>query len=108
MPRPGGASSSYLIQTSNAAVLIDVGSGSLGKLQLFTEYARLDAILISHMHADHFFDLVPLRYGLKYGDVSRAQRLPLWLPPGGRGALEALRRAVATDAPADFSTPSLQ
>lgn len=102
MPRPGGASSSYLIQTGNAAVLMDVGSGSLGKLQLLTEYARLDAIVISHMHADHFFDLVPLRYGLKYGDVSREQRLPLWLPPGGRGALEALRRAVATDAPADF------
>ncbi len=102
MPRPGGASSSYLIESGNAAVLIDVGSGALGKLQLFTEYERLDAIVISHMHADHFFDLVPFRYGLKYGNASRAQRLALWLPSDGRRALEALRVAVATDAPADF------
>ncbi len=83
MPRPGSACSSYLVQTENAAVLLDLGSGALGKLQLAIDYARLDAIVISHMHADHFLDLVPLRYGLKYGEPPRAERIPLWLPPGG-------------------------
>jgi ribonuclease BN (tRNA processing enzyme) len=102
MPRPGGACSSYLVQTSDAAVLLDIGSGASGKLQLAIEYARLSAIVISHMHADHFFDLVPLRYGLKYGPSSSIRRLPLWLPPGGRTALDALTRAVAVDAPDDF------
>ncbi len=34
------------------------------------------------MHADHFFDLVPLRYGLKYGAKRAAERMPLWLPLG--------------------------
>lgn len=102
MPRPGSASSSYLFQTDEAAVLVDVGSGAAGKLQSFIDYRRLDAIVISHMHADHFFDLVPLRYGLKYGDALREKRLPLWLPPNGRSALEALQKAVSIDAPDDF------
>jgi ribonuclease BN (tRNA processing enzyme) len=102
MPRPGGACSAYLVQTEGAAVLLDIGPGSVGKLQLAMEYARLDAVVISHMHADHFFDLVPLRQGLKYGPLWRDSRVPLLLPPGGRAALGALRAAVAPDAPADF------
>ena len=102
MPRPGGASSCYLVQAENAAVLLDIGSGAVGKLQLAIEYPRIDAIVISHMHADHFFDLVPLRYALKYGQNLPGNALQLWLPPGGAKALEALRRAVAVDAPHDF------
>jgi ribonuclease BN (tRNA processing enzyme) len=102
MPRPGSASSAYLLRHGETAVVFDLGSGALGKLQLSVDVGRLDAIVISHVHADHFFDLVPLRYGLKYGAVSRQDRLAVWLPPGGGAALDALRRAVSPDAPADF------
>lgn len=42
----------------------------------------LDAIVISHMHADHFIDLIQLRYALKY-ELKRAERLPVYLPPAG-------------------------
>lgn len=65
------------------------------------DYADLDAIVISHMHADHFFDLVPLRYGLKYG-AKPAERMALWLPPGGRATLEELRRVIGLDDDVDF------
>jgi ribonuclease BN (tRNA processing enzyme) len=41
----------------------------------------LSGVVISHMHADHFFDLVPLRYALRY-EVSRKQPLPVYVPPG--------------------------
>jgi ribonuclease BN (tRNA processing enzyme) len=102
MPRPGGASSCYLIRSRNAAVLLDLGSGAAGKLQLAIELPRLDAVAITHMHADHFFDLVPLRYAFKYGGFAMPGRLPVWVPPGGRSALNALRKAVAVDAPPDF------
>jgi len=102
MPRPGSACSSYLVQTENAAVLLDLGSGALGKLQLAIDYTRLDAIVISHMHADHFLDLVPLRYGLKYGQPLRAERMPLWLPPGGCDRLQALRQVIGSDDKRDF------
>jgi ribonuclease BN (tRNA processing enzyme) len=102
MPRPGGAASSYLVRSDDTAVLLDVGSGSFAKLELAIDYTRLDAVVVSHMHADHFFDLVPFRYALKYGHLRPGRRLPLWLPPGGRISLDALRRAVSIDVPADF------
>jgi ribonuclease BN (tRNA processing enzyme) len=64
-------------------------------------YADLDAIVVSHMHADHFFDLVPLRYGLKYA-AKPAERMALWLPSGGRATLEGLRRVIGRDDAVDF------
>lgn len=82
--------------------MLDAGIGAFSKLQLAIDYTALDAVVISHMHADHFFDLVPFRYALKYGGRSVDRRIPLWLPPGGRIALEALRKAVAVDAASDF------
>ncbi|HYL26513.1 MAG TPA: MBL fold metallo-hydrolase, partial [Candidatus Nitrosotalea sp.] len=102
MPRPGEPCSCYLVRSNESAVLLDLGSGAFAKLELAIEYGSLDAILISHMHADHFFDLVPFRYALKYGHLSFVRRVPLWLPPGGRTALDALRKAVSNDAPEDF------
>lgn len=102
MPRPGGASSAYLVRNGSTSVLFDIGSGAFAKLQLAMDYCGLDAIVVSHMHADHFFDLVPLRHALKYGERRRERRLPVRLPPGGRGALDALRKAVSQDAPDDF------
>lgn len=108
MPRPGGASSAYLVRNEGTALLLDIGSGAVAKLQLAIEYYQLDAIVVSHMHADHFFDLVPLRYGLKYGGRRRKMRLPVWVPPGGRLALDALRKAVSKDAPDDFFDSTLE
>jgi len=102
MPRPGSACSCYLLAAGDTAILLDLGSGALGKLQLATSYADVDAIVVSHMHADHFFDLVPLRYGLKYGAKPAAERMPLWLPSGGRATLEDLRRIVGRDDNVDF------
>ncbi len=101
-PRPGSACSCYLVQTGDAAILLDLGCGALGKLQLTTSYTNLDAIVVSHMHADHFFDLVPLRYGLKYGGKPRAERMPLWLPRGGRETLDGLRKIIGRDDNVDF------
>ena len=82
--------------------MLDLGCGALGKLQLKMHYADLDAIVVSHMHADHFFDLVPLRYGMKYGARPSATRMPLWLPRGGRETLEGLRRIVGRDDDVNF------
>lgn len=102
MPRPGGACSSYLIRTDDASVVLDLGIGAFAKLQLAIDPVQVDAIVVTHMHADHFFDLVPLHYTMKYGDVRFERRLPVWLPPGGRSSLEALRKAVSPDAREDF------
>lgn len=102
MPRPGGASSAYLVRSATTAILLDAGTGSFAKLASAIDYRHLAAIVISHMHADHFFDLVPFRYTLKYAHPASERRLPLWLPPGGRERLQALRRAVSVDAAESF------
>jgi len=103
MPRPGGACSSYLLRAAQTAVLVDIGSGSVGKLQTVSDCRRLDAIVITHMHADHFLDLVPLRYGRKHGPSRLEPALPLWLPPGGCAVLAAAAAVFSPDNPHFFS-----
>jgi ribonuclease BN (tRNA processing enzyme) len=102
LPRPGSACTCYLAESADGRVVLDLGSGAVGKLLEVVAIERLDAIVISHMHADHFFDLVPLRYGLKAGRPAPRGRLPLFLPPGGGAALATLRDAVAVNVQADF------
>ena len=100
--RPGQACSSYLVRAGETAVLFDIGSGALGGLQLAIEYTALDAIVVSHMHADHFLDVIPLRYGLTYGPQQRETRMPLWLPPGGAHKLRSLCRPFSGERASDF------
>ncbi len=95
MPRPGGASSCYLVRAPSTDVLVDLGSGAAGKLQCAAQYSDLDAIVISHMHPDHFFDLVALRHGLKYVEHSNSERMALWLPPGGAEILSTLSTLIS-------------
>ena len=38
-------------------LLLDLGSGALGALQRHVDPLTIDAVLISHLHADHFFDI---------------------------------------------------
>ena len=100
--RPGRACSCYLLRSRDAAVLLDLGSGALGNLHTAIDYPQLDAVVVSHMHADHFLDIIPLRYGLKYGPLLRDGRMPLWLPPGGSGMLRTIASAFAPEGPSDF------
>ena len=58
----GGACSGYLIETDETKVLLDCGNGVFGKLRERIDYTDLDGVIISHLHADHFLDLVPYSY----------------------------------------------
>ena len=100
--RPGRACSCYLLRTRDSAVLFDMGSGALGNLHAAIDYPQLDAVVITHMHADHFLDIIPLRYGLKYGPLLRDGRMPLYLPPGGEAMLRTFCSAFAPEGPSDF------
>lgn len=98
---PGGANSGYLLTSGSDRLLVECGSGVISRLRTVTTIDELSAILISHMHADHFIDLVQLRYGIKYGGW-RQQELPLYVPPGGTAFLARLGSAL-DDEPAFFS-----
>jgi len=66
------------------------------------DYDLIDHIVISHMHADHFFDLIPLRYALLYGPRKRHSKVGVWLPPGGDAMLRTLVSAFADEGAGDF------
>ncbi len=82
VPRPGRANSGYLLRSAGCSVAIDFGTGVFSRLREQADPSKLDALVISHMHADHFFDIVPLRYALRY-EMQRGEPLPVYLPPGG-------------------------
>jgi ribonuclease BN (tRNA processing enzyme) len=76
----GGACSGYLVQENGYALLLDCGNGVFSKLRRVVDYVDIDAVLISHLHADHFLDLVPFSYGLTY--APRQQPVPVGGWPG--------------------------
>src|SRR5699024_1708413 len=41
-------------------VVMDLGNGALGTLQRYVALEDIDAILLSHLHPDHFMDLCGL------------------------------------------------
>jgi ribonuclease BN (tRNA processing enzyme) len=62
----GGACSGYLIQEDDFTLLLDCGNGVFSKLRGVLDYVDVSAVLVSHLHADHFLDLVPFSYALTY------------------------------------------
>jgi ribonuclease BN (tRNA processing enzyme) len=70
-PSPGSASSCYLVEADDDAgrtwrLVLDLGSGALGPLQRYAAPAAVDAVLLSHLHPDHFIDLCGLYVALRY------------------------------------------
>jgi ribonuclease BN (tRNA processing enzyme) len=98
-----GACSGYLIEEEGTSVVVDCGNGVFGKLRKYCDYTAVDAIVISHIHADHWLDLVPYSYALTY--APRQQPVPVDRWPGvesparprlivPRGAIDCFRRVV--------------
>jgi ribonuclease BN (tRNA processing enzyme) len=71
------------------AIVLDLGQGTFPWLAAEIEPAQLAAVLISHLHPDHFVDLVPLRHYLRYG-FAPPRRLPVLAPAGLEERLDAL------------------
>jgi ribonuclease BN (tRNA processing enzyme) len=98
-----GACSGYLVEDGDASMVLDCGNGVFSKLRRFRDYVDVDAVAISHLHADHFLDLVPYAYALTY--APRQQPVPVDRWPGTdtparprliapQGALETFRRVT--------------
>ena len=96
----GGACSGYLVEEDGTTVVVDCGNGVFGKLRKFRDYTRVDGVVISHLHADHFLDLVPFSYALTYAPRQQPVAVDRW--PGTacpeliapRGARDTFRRVV--------------
>jgi ribonuclease BN (tRNA processing enzyme) len=87
--RPGATGASYLVRSGEAAVLLDLGQGSFPALASRFEPTRLEAVFISHLHPDHFIDLVPLRHYLLY-EFAPPRKVTVHAPAGLAKRLEDL------------------
>lgn len=76
----GGACSGYLIEDGDTTVLLDCGSGVFAKLRERVDYVDVDAVVLSHLHADHFIDVIPYAYALLL--TPRQQPVPVAGHPG--------------------------
>lgn len=86
----GEPSSGFLLDADGFRVLVDCGSGVIARyLALYGPERPIDAIVLTHVHADHCFDLVPLKYGIEQGTLGHWEP-QLWLPPGARERLTHL------------------
>ena len=56
-PGPGGAGSGYLLRVGGTHLLLDAGPGTFAVLQTLVDPGEVDAVVISHHHADHWTDL---------------------------------------------------
>jgi ribonuclease BN (tRNA processing enzyme) len=89
-PNPGGAQSGYLVEENGRRVLLDCGPGVLPRLRRLEGWPRIDAIVITHFHLDHWGDLVPWAFGGLFGAGREVPAPELWLPRGGRDTLHGL------------------
>jgi ribonuclease BN (tRNA processing enzyme) len=64
--RPGHASSCYLVEHDGHAIVLDLGQGAFAELSRYRQPADIEAVVVSHLHPDHFVDLVPARHYLRY------------------------------------------
>ena len=109
VPADGQASSGYLVADGGPSVLLDCGPGVATALSGAIPFGSLGAVVISHLHVDHCYDLLPLGKALlqararqvlaerKAGPLDALQHLdtttpgvPLYVPEGGRALLAGL------------------
>ena len=79
-PGPNAACSSYLLEHDGFRLLVDAGNGSTGALQRSIGLLDIDAVLISHMHGDHYLDLITYTYARRYHPDGSPGCLPVHGP----------------------------
>ena len=86
-----GACSGYLVEEDGFGCCSTAATACSPSCARFVDYLDVDAVVICHLHADHFLDLVPCAYALTYAPRRRGprpsctrRRARSVLPPGRR------------------------
>lgn len=88
-PAPDTPCSAYLVEAGGYRLLIDFGTGSLGELQKHLDPHLIDAVIVTHLHADHFFDACAYAVMRRYAADAPKHPLPLYGPTGVAGRIVA-------------------
>lgn len=81
-PRAGGACAGFLVTSGDTNVWLDAGNGTLSNLQLHVSYRDVDALALTHGHADHTSDVLPFMYAVGFDPVRAPKHVPLFAPDG--------------------------
>ncbi|MCU1588254.1 MAG: beta-lactamase domain protein, partial [Frankiales bacterium] len=88
-PGPDSPCSGYLIEHEGYRLVVDLGAGALGNLQRHCDVLDVDAVYITHLHADHCIDLVAYFYARRYHPTGMLPQLPVYGPAGMRFRIHA-------------------
>jgi ribonuclease BN (tRNA processing enzyme) len=90
-PGPTSPASSYLLTAGDDQLLLDLGNGSFGPLQRHLDPWEVDAVALSHLHADHCADMTNLVVHRRYHPTPPAdvERLPVYAPTDAPDRLAA-------------------
>ncbi|MEV0763711.1 MBL fold metallo-hydrolase [Nocardia sp. NPDC050435] len=91
MPADGAASSGYLVETGRSRILLDCGPGIAVLLGNYLHASLLDAVVISHLHLDHCYDVLPIgKQAMRRAPDAPDRRIKLFVPKGARAKLDQL------------------
>jgi ribonuclease BN (tRNA processing enzyme) len=76
---PNNPTSGFLLEAGGARLWIDAGHGTFSALQRVADYTGIDAVLVSHVHADHCVDLYALNVALRFHEQG-VLKMPLYCP----------------------------
>jgi ribonuclease BN (tRNA processing enzyme) len=90
-PGPTSPASGYLVTAGDVRLLLDLGNGSFGPLQRHLDPWEVDAVALSHLHADHCADMTNLVVHRRYHPTPPAAvaRLPVYAPDDAPDRLAA-------------------
>ena len=85
-PGPDSPASCYLVEHEHegrtSRLVLDLGNGALGTLQRFVDLCDIDAVCLSHLHADHCLDLCGYFVFRRYHPEAPLPRLKVYGPEG--------------------------
>lgn len=92
-PTAKSACSGYLIDADGFQILLDCGNGTFSKLQKYGDLSKVNILMISHLHEDHYSDIFCLRHAIRYQlkEGLRKDPLYLYLPEGPADIVEKIR-----------------
>jgi ribonuclease BN (tRNA processing enzyme) len=79
---PDSAASCYLLEAEGFRLVVDFGNGSLGALQKYAALLSVDAVCLSHLHADHCVDLYSYSIARTYSPAGPQPPIPVYGPAG--------------------------
>ena len=94
-PGPDSPASCYLIEADGFRALLDLGNGALGYLARHVDINEVDAVLLSHLHADHFLDLCSMYVARTYSPDGARQKVSVYGPTGVADRLYAAYGSAA-------------